>query len=116
MPADTVTGTTPATGDGMEEGAGLAVRTVGARGNADTCIWAGSGDGDTNSARTEMLPCTTVSPSECTTTCPPLGPLASITLEGVNTTDCLARNVTVPLSPTTALLAWMVPLLRTNPP
>ena len=78
--------------------------------------WLGTTTALGNTARVEMLPCTSVSPSDSMTTCPPLGPLASITLDGLSTTDCLARRVTVPLSPTAALLACMVPLLRTRAP
>ena len=106
-------------GDGLgvaaAEGAGASAATAPGTG-AGMGAKADTGAGCGNSARTEILPCTTVSPSDCTTTCPPLGPLASITLEGPNTTACLPRSVTVPFSPTMAELAWMLPLLRTRPP
>jgi hypothetical protein len=68
------------------------------------------------SARTEIVPCTWVSPSDSTSTVPPTPPVASITLVDSSTTDCLPRSVTRPPSPTTAERAWMVPLLRTSPP
>ena len=106
-------------GDGLgvaaAEGAGASAGTAPGTG-AGMGAKADTGASCGNSARTDMLPCTTVSPSDWTSTCPPLGPLASITLVGLSTTACLPRSVTVPFSPTTAELAWMLPLLRTRPP
>ena len=94
-------------------GARIAVDGPKTKGKPGTRAGVGPGSSD----RTEILPCTTLWPSsDCTSTAPPLGPLASITLDGLSTTDCLARSVTLPFSPTTALLAWIVPLLRTSPP
>ena len=75
-----------------------------------------SGAADGSIARALTLPCTCVLPPDSISTVPPLGPFASITLVGANTTACLPRSVTVPFSPTTAELAWIVPLLRTRPP
>ena len=69
-----------------------------------------------SSARARIDPCTVALASDCTSTSPPLGPLASITLVGASSTDCLPRRVTRPFSPNTAEFAWMVPLLRTRPP